>query len=184
MSVQSFPPVLPNSDCKCIVVVREENGRLFKIEKVVKDIFRDVLAPGGKFPVGSVVMVGFLSHLGQYGLESYTTDLVKTNSSMLVLVGVGADIIPFVPVPQGGVDDPDLVRALYDLDTWICAGPGVSLVGPREVFWDVVANRLVGGEPASLSGRTYHLPGGVRNPRRRASGRRPSSPPCQTGFHQ
>jgi hypothetical protein len=36
LSVQSFPPVLPNSDCKCIVVVREENGRLFKIEKVVK----------------------------------------------------------------------------------------------------------------------------------------------------
>jgi hypothetical protein len=89
VSDQNFPPVLPTEDGNCVVVIRVEDGRLFEIKNVFKDIFKKFLAPSGRLPVGSVVLVGSLAHLARFGLESYTTDLVKTISSTRALVGGG-----------------------------------------------------------------------------------------------
>jgi hypothetical protein len=124
VSDQNSPPVLPTGDGRCVVIIRVEDGRLFKIENVFKDIFKQFLAPLGRLPVGSVVLVGSLAHLARYGLESYSIDLVKTVLSILAVVG--ADVVPYVPIPLGGVVDADLVRAVFDLDSSIKSGPGVA----------------------------------------------------------
>ncbi len=51
--------------------------------------------------MGSAVLVGSLSHLGRYDLESYKVNLVRTVSAMVSLVGLRADLIPYVPIPRG-----------------------------------------------------------------------------------
>jgi hypothetical protein len=102
VSDQNFLPVLPTDDGKCVVVIRVEDGRLFELESIFKDVFKKFLAPVGRLPVGSVVLVGSLAHLASYGHESYTVDLVKVISAMLAAVGGGADVAPYVPIPLGG----------------------------------------------------------------------------------
>jgi hypothetical protein len=89
ISDQNFPPVLPADDGKCVVVIRVEEGRLFEIEKAFGDVFAGHCAPHGRLPQGSVVLVGSLSHLSRYGLESYAVDLVKTMASLTTRVGGG-----------------------------------------------------------------------------------------------
>jgi hypothetical protein len=65
-------------------------------------------------------------------------DLVKTISSVSAAVGKGVDVVPAVPMPLGGIEDPAAIRAAFDLDAWITSGPGVSLGEARAVFWDAV----------------------------------------------
>jgi hypothetical protein len=163
---QHFPPVLPTDDGNCAIIVRVEDGRLFEIEKVFKDMFATLIKPHGKLPMGSVILVGSLSHLGNFGLMSYAGDLVKTISSLSAVVGEGVDVVPSVFVPMGGIDDPSLSRAVFDLDAWITCDRGVTLGGVRGVFWGAVVGGDGGGS-ACLGERRYHLPSGIRNPRKR-----------------
>jgi hypothetical protein len=76
-------------------------------------------------------------------------------------------VVPYVPIPLGGMTDPDLVRAVFDLDSWIKSSPGVTLSTAREAFWDAVAGDGAMVGPAGSTTRLYHHPGGIRNPRRR-----------------
>ncbi len=52
VSDQNFPPVLPTEDGNCVVVIRVEDGRLFEIENVFKDIFKKTLGSCGQAPRG------------------------------------------------------------------------------------------------------------------------------------
>ncbi len=84
------------------MVIRVEDGLLSEIENTFLDyVFGGGMAGIG-LPVGSVIMVGSVSHLGTRGLGSYTEDLVKTIASVGARVGGGAEVIPLVPVPLGG----------------------------------------------------------------------------------
>ncbi len=102
VSDQNFSPVLPTGDGKCVVVIRVEDGRLFELESVFKDVFKKFLAPVGRLPVGSVVLVGSLTHLAGYGLESYTLDLVKVILALLAAVGGGGRRGAICPHSTGG----------------------------------------------------------------------------------
>jgi hypothetical protein len=170
ISDQNFPPVLPADDGKCVVVIRVEEGRLFELENTFSDMFAGHCAPHGRLPQGSVVLVGSLSHLGRYGLESYTVDLVKTMASLAARVGGGVSVVPYVPVPLGGIDEGETIRALFDLDSWLlgtCPAAGALLEGARTTFWGVMASAGVGGGSVPTGERVYHLPSSAVNPRRR-----------------
>jgi hypothetical protein len=150
---QSFPPVLPAGGGKCVAIVRVEDGRLFEIENAFRDIFVKNLAPNGRLPHGSVVLVGSVSHLCRYGLESYAGDLAKTMSLVAAVAGDGVNVIPLVPVPLGGVGGPTSVRSLFDFDAWLIGsarGPGESLEKTRKKFWELVAASGGGGEVRSV----------------------------------
>jgi hypothetical protein len=165
ISDQNFPPVLPADDGKCVVVIRVEEGRLFEIEGAFRDVFIGHCTPHGRFP-----LVGSLSHLGRYGLESYAVDLVKTMASVAALVGGGVSVVPYVPIPLGGIDGGETIRALFDLDSWLlgtCPAAGALLEGARSAFWGVMARAGVGGRSAPTWERIYHLPGSAVNPRRK-----------------
>jgi hypothetical protein len=170
ISDQNFPPVLPADNNKCVVVIRVEEGRLFEIENAFGDVFTGHCTPHGRFPQGSVVLIGSLSHLGRYGLESYAIDLVKTMASVAARVGGGVSVVPYVPVPLGGIDGGEAIRALFDLDSWLlgtCPTAGALLEGARSAFWGVMARAGVGGGSAPTGERIYHLPSSTVNPRRR-----------------
>jgi hypothetical protein len=100
---QNFPPILPTTDGKCIFVVRVEEGRLFELEKTFAEILPGIIKPLGRLPVGSVIMVGSLSHLGSHGLESYAGDLVRVMASMVAVLGGGVAVVQYVPIPLGGI---------------------------------------------------------------------------------
>ncbi len=65
-------------------------------------------------------------------------------------VGPGVNVIPFVPVPIGGIGSETLARDMMDLDSWIvCTGAGqaTGLPDSRDTLWRVVlANGGGGGE--------------------------------------
>ncbi len=90
---QNFPPILSTNNGKCLFVVRVEDGRLFELERTFIEILLGVIEPHGRLSVGSVVLVGSLSHLSSYGLESYAADLVRVVASMVALVGGGGGLL-------------------------------------------------------------------------------------------
>jgi hypothetical protein len=77
---QSFPPILPARDSKCVVIVRVEDGLLSEIEGAFCDLFAEFLTPNGGLPRGSLILVGSVSHLGARGLDSYASELCGTIS--------------------------------------------------------------------------------------------------------
>ncbi len=100
---QAFPPILPAKNKKCVVIVRVEDGLLSEIENSLVDLFADFCAPTGRLPVGSVVLLGSVSHLGARGLDSYAGVIVGSMSSVSARVGHGVEVIPLCPVPIGGL---------------------------------------------------------------------------------
>jgi hypothetical protein len=173
-----FPPILPTNDGRCISVIRVKDGRLFELEKTFAEILPGIIKPHGRLPAGSVVMVGSLSHLGSHGLESYSGDLVKVMTSMAAALGGGVAVIPYVPIPLGGVANVATVRALYDMDYWILAGNEKTLARTRKKFWEIVG--AGGGGPVCDCERVYNLPASVHNPRKRPLWSRSVNPALPT----
>jgi hypothetical protein len=53
-------------------------------------------------------------------------------------VGTGTEVVPFVPVPLGGIGGAERVRDLFDLDSWILGSRlrlGVLLRESRSILW-------------------------------------------------
>jgi hypothetical protein len=168
LSDQAFPPMLPSSRGDCVLVIRVEGGLLTEIESTFFDYaFGGGLTDGG-LPVGSVIMVGSVTHLGTRGLGSYAEDLVKTISSVGARVGHGVEVVPVVHVPLGGLRGAGVVRDAYNLDSWIIAmgSPGAALQDAREVLCksQVKETEKDGGMGVE---RNIYLPCSTKNPRKR-----------------
>jgi len=143
---QTFPPVLPpTGDGNCTVIIRVEDSELWELEEVFYDRFKCFCKPHGSLPSGSLVLVGSMSHLAKNGLNFYAPILVETMTRMAGKVGPGVNVIPFVPVPIGGIGSETLARDMMDLDSWIVstgAGQATGLPDTRDAFWRMV---LAGG---------------------------------------
>jgi hypothetical protein len=64
-------------------------------------------------------------------------------------MGPGISVMPYIPVPIGGVGSETLVRDMIDLDCWILstgAGHNSCLPDSRELFWRLVLDPARGGE--------------------------------------
>jgi len=168
-SDQNFPPLLPASNGKCIIVVRVEDGLLGEIESALTDRFKAYNRPHGTLPPGSVICIGSLSHLRARGLADYAEATVSTASSLRAKFGNTVEILPLPPIPLHGVDAQSIVRGIMDFDAWLAAGrqpPGSTLSATRTVFWQAV--RAEGGcnygEDKTVC--TYVLPTDLRNSRK------------------
>jgi hypothetical protein len=83
-------------------------------------------------------------------------------------MGPGISILPYIPVPIGGVGSDTLVRDMIDLDCWILsteAGHNSCLPDSREMFWRLVLDLARGGRRVYTSSAPLSLPAGTRNPR-------------------
>jgi hypothetical protein len=85
---------------------------------VANKIFSCVLAPHGKLPMGSVVLIGSLSHLGHFRPGQLCW---QPGQGAVVTVGRGGggvNVGPHTPIPWGGgVNDEATIRALLYLDS-------------------------------------------------------------------
>jgi hypothetical protein len=64
-------------------------------------------------------------------------------------MGPGISVVPYIPVPIGGVGSDTLVRDMIDLDCWILstgARHNSCLADSRETFWRLVLDPARGGE--------------------------------------
>ena len=70
-------------------------------------------------PEGSVVLIGSLSHLMEEGPAGYCRGLVKEFRRFSGLYRKQVHIVPFVPFPMGGTNDPSLLKAIMDVSSWL-----------------------------------------------------------------
>jgi hypothetical protein len=132
------------------------------------DRFKSFCKPHGSLPSGSLVLVGSMSHLAKNGLNFNAPILVETMTRMAGKVGLGVNVIPFVPVPIGGIGSETLARNMMDLDSWIVstgAGQATGLPDTRDAFWKVFFAREEGGRRLYTSSAPLSLPAGIKNPR-------------------
>jgi len=169
LSDQAFPPVLPPvGDGRCVVIMRVEDCELKELEDVLYDRFKNYSKPHGVLPPGSVILVGSMAHLSRSGLNAYAPMLVETLTRIAGKMGPGISVMPYIPVPIGGVGSDTLVRDMIDLDCWILstgAGHNSCLPDSREMFWRLVLDPARGGRRVYTSTAPLSLPAGIRNPR-------------------
>jgi hypothetical protein len=130
-----------------------EDSELWELEEVFYDRFKCFCKPHGSLPSGSLVLVGSMSHLAKNGLNFYAPILVETMTRMAGKVGPGVNVIPFVPVPIGGIGSETLARDMMDLDSWIVstgAGQATGLPDTRDAFWRMVLAGGGGGAGQSI----------------------------------
>jgi hypothetical protein len=151
LSDQAFPPHLPTDDGKCVTVIWVEEGVLSELVSVFTDIFANFVCPAGSFPLGSVILLGSLSHLGRRGICNYTEELVRNIGFLSARVGSGVEVVPMVLLPMGGIGDPGAVRDAHYLNSWIMGsalGAGVGRGTARAALWEEV--REAGGVEGAL----------------------------------
>jgi hypothetical protein len=135
------PPIVPTKDGKCLVVVRLEDDTLSEIESVLSDRVKAFVKPHGVLPLGSVIMIGSLSHLRARGLADLSEVHVGISASIRHKFGGAVKILPAVPIPLHGVDSPALMRSLLDFDSWLATGrqpPGMTSQATRSAFWQAI----------------------------------------------
>jgi hypothetical protein len=120
---------------------------------------------GAKLPDGSVIMTGSLTHLANTGLAHYTEELVMHISALRSDFGAGVAVLPAVFVPIVGVYSPQLVRDMFDLDSWI-SNAGLpdahTCSSVRSEYWHIIG----GGDAPLGESRTLYIPHSIRNPRK------------------
>ncbi len=168
VSDQAFPALVPATGGLCPVVIRVEDGMVDELADVLSDRFKAYTKPHGALPQGSVILIGSLTHLRTRGLADYADAVVNAGYRLGARMGANIDIVPLVPVPLGGLDEPAAVRALLDFDTWLSSSQqpvGTSLAGARRVFWEVAAAGPLQTQDGSE--QIIVLPGHLKNNRKK-----------------
>jgi hypothetical protein len=117
LSDQCFPPVLPSTedgtlDCPAIILV--ENAHPYELAGVFLD-----LARGHNVPIGTVVVLSSLSHLGRVGTAAYASDIVRAIGRVRGAYGVGVRVVHGFPLVVGGLEDESTVRGLREVECWL-----------------------------------------------------------------
>ena len=132
----------------CISVVRVESGNLLELADLVIEIFEC-----SKFPPGSVICVGSVSHLHNVGVTLYAQDWQRCVDSLKKQI-VGVQVCPLIPVIRS--DFPGSVAAdLVELASWLAKqyeGSTLGLLGS----WSTLATILSALTVEELAAPTYH----------------------------
>jgi hypothetical protein len=70
-------------------------------------------------PEGSVIVIGSLSHLMEEGRVGYSKGLVTEFIRFTKAFKNTVHVVPFLPPPLCGTNDPELLRAMLDITVWI-----------------------------------------------------------------
>jgi hypothetical protein len=111
---QNMPLMLPSKKGMCPAVLRIDGGHL-------RELGTNFLTILGRYavPEGSVIMIGSLSHLMEEGRVGYAKALVNEQIRFSKAFKNTVHVVPFVPPPLCGTNDPDLMRAILDVAGWL-----------------------------------------------------------------
>jgi hypothetical protein len=110
----NMPPILPSKDGKCPVILRIEGGLLREIGTYFLDRLQ-----GFAVPEGSVIVIGSVTHLMEEGRMGYTKALVTETIRFTKCFKGNVHVVPFLPPPLGGTNDPELIRSMLDILSWM-----------------------------------------------------------------
>jgi hypothetical protein len=97
-------------------------------------------------PPGTVFVIGSLSHMERVGAQLYATACINAKRRLM-----GAfkkcEIVPFVPPPLGGCNNPDLIRSIVDASIWLGEMHGYPLSESMSTITSITMGKCeVGGE--------------------------------------
>jgi hypothetical protein len=108
-------------------------------------------------PSGTVFVIGSLSHMERVGAQLYATACINAKRRLL-----GAfkkcEIVPFVPPPMGGCNNPDLIRSIVDATIWLGEMPGYPLSESMSTITSISMGKCEGGEEGVHYDRPISLP--------------------------
>ncbi len=138
ISDQNMPPMLPSKKGMCPAVLRIDGGHLRELGTTFLTIL-------GRYavPEGSVIMIGSLSHLMEEGRVGYAKALVTEQIRFGKAFKNTVHVVPFVPPPLCGKNDPDLMRAILDVAGWLEKAQKWKL---PDYYADLKLHVITGGE--------------------------------------
>jgi hypothetical protein len=114
LSDQNMPASLPSKNDLCPAIIRVENGLLCELGDLFFSLLKDFT-----LPEGSVLLIGSLTHLMEEGLVGYAKKMGAEFRRFSKLFDYTVHVVPFLPPPLGGTNDPDLVSNSYHIMTWL-----------------------------------------------------------------
>jgi hypothetical protein len=130
LSDQKFPAALPTMGEKCPAVIRVEGGLLSELGDLFYSLLRDFT-----LSERSVLLIGSLSHLMKEGLVGYAKCLCAEFRRFSKLFDFTVHVIPFVPPPHGGTNDPDLISNLYHITSWLDKVQQSNMTPYNDMIW-------------------------------------------------
>jgi hypothetical protein len=110
----NMPAILPSKDDLCPIIMRIDGGLLREIGTAfVSQLSRYTV------PEGSVIFIGSITHLMEEGRVGYAKGLVTEYIRLSKVFKNTVHVVPFLPPPMGGTNDPELVRSMMDIISWI-----------------------------------------------------------------
>jgi len=114
LSDQNMPASLPSKSDLCPAIIRVEGGLLCELGDLFFSLLKDFT-----LPEGSVLLIGSLTHLMEEGLVGYARKMGAEFRRFSKLFDYTVHVVPFLPPPLGGTNDPDLVSNSYHIMTWL-----------------------------------------------------------------
>ena len=115
---QNFIAAAPatTADKQCLKIIRVENASLWDLHNYFRDFIwdRDLA-----LPVGSCILLGSASHLGNVGPSLYAEELVQIRQRFNTIFDGTVFLIPCPPMMVDGSSDPTLVRAILEIAAWL-----------------------------------------------------------------
>jgi hypothetical protein len=142
---QNFPAVLARVENHCLSIMRIDSG---SVDELI-DLFLKI-SKNTTVPEGTVILVGSISMLAKVGVHGYAIACVNAKRRLGGALK-GTVVIPFIPPPLGGCNDPELIRAVIDTSIWLGSISGYTLgetsKGLVDLVMDDVAVEGGGGHP-------------------------------------
>jgi len=159
---QWFPAALPAAaGHSCPAILRVEDGTLGDMVSTFTKTVGKV-----KIPVGSVIVVGSLSHLARVGAAAYAADLQQVLTSLEEQYGNRIRVVHGIPILAEEFTDMVAIRALLDILDWLeNIDKRNTHILPETNKW-FKENVLLNGGSSSRYGSLqipYRLPAGFRS---------------------
>ena len=137
-----------SGDGNCVAVLRLEIGSLDELCDLVQEVFGE-----NRFPPGSVICLGSVSHLHRVGLTIYAQDWIRIVAVISKKID-GVQICPLVPILHHGVPG-SLATDLIQLATWLSTVYKGTTLGLIET-WIKLAQQLTLHTATVPSEPVYH----------------------------
>ena len=115
---QNFIATVPSTaeDKQCMKIIRVENASLWDLHNLFRDLIwdRDLAVP-----VGSCILIGSASHLGNVGSAVYAEELVQINMRLAQMFDGTIFFVPCPPMMMDGSSDPALIRGIFEIAAWL-----------------------------------------------------------------